>query len=349
VYIATKPAPQSAARRANRTNRGGKSFSSMGSKCPKSPFEAMVREYWIRPPHPLAKNAQTGPETWPDRKRQPVRCRTALQSFALRSCSAPMQRGGSSPIDNEKPRTWQAGLLRCFCLKARCVNSSSQARPLRYNSNVLIPLCSHRTDTRLLTIANTLLFTALLCLWSPLRALGQQQKDSTWQDKQGHVRSRSDLDKILDAHKQWVESGGGVGARADLSGINLSYAELDGVNLWGANFEGTILIGAKLKGAILGPLGQKNQQKSTVLGGWRLSPPILLSLTVCCDENGQPTMTSHSPVTDLRRALLNEADLSGADVRYADLPGAALAPSRCKSDVADERQIGRAVWSRVSA
>ena len=182
---------------------------------------------------------------------------------------------------------------------------------------------------RLRTIVNTLLFTALLCLWAPLRASGQQHKDSTWLDKLGNVRSRADLDKILDAHKQWVESQfvgsqGKLGARADLSGINLSYAELDGLNLWGANFEGTILIGAKLRGAILGPLGQKNQQQSTVLGGWRPSPPAMLSVSVCCDENGQPIGTSDSTVTDLRGALLSKAYLNGADVSYADCTGAAL-------------------------
>ncbi|MFZ0961627.1 MAG: pentapeptide repeat-containing protein [Terriglobia bacterium] len=180
---------------------------------------------------------------------------------------------------------------------------------------------------RLRTIVNTLLFMTLLCLWAPLRASGQQQKDSTWQDKQGHVRSRADLDEILDAHKQWVESqfeGShlNTGARADLSGINLSYAEFDGMNLWGANFEGSILIGAKLRGAILGPLGQGNQQHSTVLGGWRPAAPVLLGGTAYV--NGQPTVTVHSPVTDLKGAYLHEADLSGADVSYADLTGAVL-------------------------
>ena len=166
--------------------------------------------------------------------------------------------------------------------------------------------------------ASALLLTVLFSISAPLRGLGQQQKDSTWLDKQGNVRSRADLDRILDAHKQWAESQfggppGKLGARADLSGINLSYAELDGVNLWGANLEGTILIGAKLRGAILGPLGQRNQQQSTVLGGWRPAAPAMLS----CG-------TSHSPVTDLRGALLEKADLSGADVSYVDFTGAAL-------------------------
>src|SRR5215472_4154344 len=43
-----------------------------------------------------------------------------------------------------------------------------------------------------------------------------------------------DLAEILDQHKQWVESGGEAGARADLTGVNLSKADLTGVNLQAA-------------------------------------------------------------------------------------------------------------------
>src|SRR5262249_14989235 len=43
-----------------------------------------------------------------------------------------------------------------------------------------------------------------------------------------------DLAEMLDQHKQWVESGGESGARADLTGVNLSKADLTGVNLQAA-------------------------------------------------------------------------------------------------------------------
>jgi len=60
-----------------------------------------------------------------------------------------------------------------------------------------------------------------------------------------------DLAEILDQHKIWVESGGETGAKADLSGINLSKADLTGVNLQGAHLHRTNLVGADLSMANL--------------------------------------------------------------------------------------------------
>src|SRR5580700_3884015 len=60
-----------------------------------------------------------------------------------------------------------------------------------------------------------------------------------------------DLAEILDQHKLWVESGGETGAKADLSGVNLSKADLTGVNLQGAHLHRTNLVGADLSMANL--------------------------------------------------------------------------------------------------
>src|SRR6266568_1106145 len=65
-----------------------------------------------------------------------------------------------------------------------------------------------------------------------------------------------DLAEILDQHKQWVESGGESGVKADLCGVNLAKADLTGVNLQGAHLHRTNLAGAdlsmaKLRGANL--------------------------------------------------------------------------------------------------
>ena len=60
-----------------------------------------------------------------------------------------------------------------------------------------------------------------------------------------------DLAEILDQHKMWVESGGESGAKADLSGVNLSKADLTGVNLQGAHLHRTNLVGADLSMANL--------------------------------------------------------------------------------------------------
>jgi len=60
-----------------------------------------------------------------------------------------------------------------------------------------------------------------------------------------------ELAEILDQHKIWVESGGETGAKADLSGVNLSKADLTGVNLQGAHLHRTNLVGADLSMANL--------------------------------------------------------------------------------------------------
>ena len=77
-----------------------------------------------------------------------------------------------------------------------------------------------------------------------------------------------DLAEILDQHKQWVESGGETGARADLTGVNLAKADLTGVNLQSAvlhrvNLAGADLSMANLRGA---SLVRANLQNANLLG-----------------------------------------------------------------------------------
>jgi len=87
---------------------------------------------------------------------------------------------------------------------------------------------------------------------------------SEFQNVQGHVSAEEaagaisllDLAEILDQHKQWVESGGETGVKADLCGVNLSHADLTGVNLEGAflqraNLTAADLSMANLRGASL--------------------------------------------------------------------------------------------------
>ncbi len=65
-----------------------------------------------------------------------------------------------------------------------------------------------------------------------------------------------ELQKILEAHRKWVESEGKEGKRADLGGANLQTADLAGASLQeaylgGANLQGAKLGGVKLQGANL--------------------------------------------------------------------------------------------------
>ena len=90
-------------------------------------------------------------------------------------------------------------------------------------------------------IASSVLIAVLLCLFAAISAAAQQQEQQpewTWKDGQGEIRSRADLDKILEKHKLWLadlwsrpdlyeileqpqlflDSVGKKGDRADLSG-----------------------------------------------------------------------------------------------------------------------------------
>jgi len=77
-----------------------------------------------------------------------------------------------------------------------------------------------------------------------------------------------DLAELLDQHKQWVESGGEAGVKADLSGVNLAKADLTGVNLQGAHLHRTNLVGADLSMANLrgASLVRSNLQNANLLG-----------------------------------------------------------------------------------
>ena len=68
----------------------------------------------------------------------------------------------------------------------------------------------------------------------------------TWKDASGQTHSRADLDAILSQHKQWLDSKGKEGTRADLTG-----ADLSGVDLTGAELRRATLSNAKLNGAVL--------------------------------------------------------------------------------------------------
>jgi len=77
-----------------------------------------------------------------------------------------------------------------------------------------------------------------------------------------------ELAEVLDQHKQWVESGGENGVKADLTGINLAKADLTGVNLQGAHLHRVNLAGADLSMANLrgASLVRANLQNANLLG-----------------------------------------------------------------------------------
>lgn len=177
--------------------------------------------------------------------------------------------------------------------------------------------------------AYALLFMTLLCLSLPLGASGQPQettKEWTWKDRDGQVRSRADLDRILEQQKQWVESQGKSGAqaelyKADLRGAVLAYVNLTGVRLFEADLSGAELSGIVLSGADLG---------EAHLSGAILTGAVLTSAHLSgAHLNGAQMSGAHLSGAllggaDLSDAVLTSADLSGADLGGADLSSADL-------------------------
>jgi len=80
--------------------------------------------------------------------------------------------------------------------------------------------------------------------------------------------SMIELAEVLDQHRQWIETGGESGAKADLSGVNLSKADLTGVNLQGAHMHRTNLTSADLSMANLrgASLVQADMRDTNLLG-----------------------------------------------------------------------------------
>ena len=119
------------------------------------------------------------------------------------------------------------------------------------------------------------------------------------------------LNKILDEHKEWIETEGKKGTKANLHYADLRCAHLRGVNLIGVDLREANLRYADLIGADL---------RETDLRGANLSGASLIST----DLRGADLRYADLSGTNLRYAELRSADLSGSDLSEADLCGANL-------------------------
>jgi len=123
--------------------------------------------------------------------------------------------------------------------------------------------------------------------------------------------THEELQPTLDAHREWLTSGGARGKRADLTGANLTGADLTGANLTGANLYGANLYGADLTRANLtgADLYGANLTRADLTGA---------------DLYGADLTRADLTGADLTRADLTRADLAGANLTGADLYGANL-------------------------
>ena len=117
---------------------------------------------------------------------------------------------------------------------------------------------------------------------------------------------RSKLDEILSLHKEWLETFGKKGAKANLRGADLECANLRYANLRGADLEGADLSGANLSYADL--------------SGANLSYADLSGANLSYADLRYANLS----YANLSYANLSYANLSKVNLRYADLRGANL-------------------------
>jgi len=151
--------------------------------------------------------------------------------------------------------------------------------------------------------------------------------------------SKQDLDRVLEEHKVWGNTGGQQGRRANLERVNLVGADLHGVNLAEANLYQCNLSKANLQGASLAKanllgaqMGGANLQKASLweadLQGARLNLANLqeanLSRANLSSANLREANLQKANCTraDVREAELSLADLQGTIMRRADLQNA---------------------------
>jgi uncharacterized protein YjbI with pentapeptide repeats len=167
-----------------------------------------------------------------------------------------------------------------------------------------------------------------------------------WMGPEKDPADTSDLLAILDAHKEFAESGGTKGKLADLRkrdlrGLKLDYAYLEGANLEGANLEGASLRQVDFRGANLRGVNLRDAKMFEVdasdadligaslrgadLRGANLSKADLTKAELI-DANltGAILVSSYFYNASLRGANLERSVLDGVDFTFADLEGASL-------------------------
>jgi uncharacterized protein YjbI with pentapeptide repeats len=141
---------------------------------------------------------------------------------------------------------------------------------------------------------------------------GLAQNGFEWVDASGETCNLSDLEGILQRHREWLESERENGIQADLSGADLHGAKLHGVRLRDAKLSGTNLSDADLSGADL----VDAKLIETDLHGANLHNAFL---------SGADLSRSSLNDTDLSEAKLLRADFTDAFVNRANLSFALLA------------------------
>ncbi len=119
------------------------------------------------------------------------------------------------------------------------------------------------------------------------------------------------LASVLKYHREWLDTQGRKGKRADLSRCNIEGADLNGVNLKNAKLTSACLDRVDLSNADLDNADFENASLKSVC-------------MVYASLKGANLKEAVLERADLKEADFENADLSGANLQYADLSGAEL-------------------------
>jgi uncharacterized protein YjbI with pentapeptide repeats len=182
------------------------------------------------------------------------------------------------------------------------------------------------------------------CPSTPARDFNQ------WWDRYGRKRALSDLECILEEHKQWVFSEKEYGMRAnlsgaDLAGLNLGQAMLREADLTGANLQAADLTRADLTNANL----EYAQLNGAELIGADLAEVHASGAWLnYADDLPMGSIAPSLPGADLREAKLRNADLKGAHLETANLAGAWLRGADLTAATLDYANLSDANFSEVN-
>src|SRR5712664_2030792 len=192
-----------------------------------------------------------------------------------------------------------------------------------------------------------------------------QDKNWTWSDKSGRVRTRAELEEILRKHSEWLDSDAKRGKRADLSGaylqgadlrqVDLAQALLSGANLSFANLESARMSGADLRNAVLSPLQPKSQLRTT---GIPAPPGPLTGLAYdsrfpCAVSWTGPKGPANLAHSDLLNANLSRAHMEASNLESSNLKGAHLTEAfltlanLSRADMTDASFVGSSAENAV--
>ncbi|HAI29591.1 MAG TPA: hypothetical protein DCM48_08590, partial [Thalassospira sp.] len=168
---------------------------------------------------------------------------------------------------------------------------------------------------------------------------------------------------LLNAHTEWLTSGGAAGARLDVTGRDLTELDFTGFDLSAACFDDCILRGALLVDTILVMASMRNADLARARLSGSIMNGVRMSYANCSkavlqgvrfggleqrDAKGQKTgevwradlQSADFSNTDLRNSVFDQPRMKGASLRKANIAGVAFGDTDLSEVDLDGANIG---------